>query len=92
MLCAGFDVKTVAARGGWKDACVVLRTYAHAIEDRTVTDAIFRTKSAQNESTKRSTISKKGENDNGHGPSLGKGVPLRNAQPGRPLAQAKTLP
>ncbi|WEF24637.1 site-specific integrase [Paracoccus sp. S3-43] len=47
MLRAGFDVKTVAARGGWKDASVVLRTYAHAIEDRTVTDAVFRTNSAQ---------------------------------------------
>lgn len=47
MLRAGYDVKTVAARGGWKDASVVLRTYAHAIEDRTVTDAVFRTKTAK---------------------------------------------
>ncbi len=43
MLRAGFDVKTVAARGGWKDAATVLRTYAHAIEDRTVTDVLFGT-------------------------------------------------
>ncbi len=41
MLRAGYDVKTVAKMGGWKDATVVLRTYAHAIEDRTVTDAVF---------------------------------------------------
>lgn len=51
MLRAGYDVKTVAERGGWKDASVVLRTYAHAIADRTVTDAIFCTKSAQAENT-----------------------------------------
>ena len=43
MLRAGFDVKTVAARGGWKDAATVLRTYAHALEDRTVTNALFGT-------------------------------------------------
>lgn len=48
LLRAGYDVKTVAERGGWKDAGVVLRHYAHAIADRTVTDAIFRTKFAQN--------------------------------------------
>lgn len=47
MLQAGFDVKTVAEMGGWKDATTVLRTYAHAIKDKTVTDALFRTKSAQ---------------------------------------------
>lgn len=41
MLRAGYDVKTVALMGGWKDASIVLRTYAHAIEDRTVTDAVF---------------------------------------------------
>lgn len=44
MLRAGYDVKTVAKMGGWKDPSIVLRTYAHAIEDRTVTDAVFDTK------------------------------------------------
>lgn len=43
MLQKGFDVKTVAERGGWKDATTVLRTYAHAIKDTTVTDALFDT-------------------------------------------------
>lgn len=43
MLRKGYDVKTVAERGGWKDATTVLRTYAHAIEDHTVTDALFDT-------------------------------------------------
>lgn len=47
MLRRGFDVKTVAQMGGWKDAATVLRTYAHAIEDPTVTDALFDTKLAQ---------------------------------------------
>lgn len=43
MLRAGKDVKTVARLGGWKDAGTVLRTYAHALEDPTVTDAPFDT-------------------------------------------------
>ncbi|MGB3314530.1 MAG: site-specific integrase [Albidovulum sp.] len=43
MLRRGYDVKTVAERGGWNDATTVLRTYAHAIEDKTVTDALFDT-------------------------------------------------
>lgn len=43
MLHHGFDPKTVAERGGWKDATTVLRTYAHALKDRTVTDALFDT-------------------------------------------------
>jgi len=46
MLRKGMDVATVAKMGGWKDTATVLRTYAHALEDRTVTDAIFDTKSA----------------------------------------------
>lgn len=47
MLRRGFDVKTVARMGGWKDAATVLRTYAHATEDPTVTDALFDTGSTQ---------------------------------------------
>lgn len=48
MLRKGFDVKTVAKMGGWKDAATVLKHYAHALEDRTVTDAIFDTPQTQN--------------------------------------------
>ena len=47
MLRKGIDVKTVAVRGGWKDPMVVLKTYAHALEDQTVKDAIFDTEPAQ---------------------------------------------
>lgn len=47
MLHRGFDPKTVAERGGWKDATTVLRTYAHALEDRTVPDVLCSTNSAQ---------------------------------------------
>lgn len=47
MLRLGYDVKTVAERGGWRDAATVLRTYAHAIEDRTVTDMMFGTNLTQ---------------------------------------------
>ena len=43
MLRAGFDVKTVAALGGWKDATTVLRTYAHALRDPAATEALFDT-------------------------------------------------
>jgi hypothetical protein len=56
MLRAGFDVKTVAARGGRKDAAIVLKTYAHAIEDRTVTAAVFSTKPAQARKKRPATI------------------------------------
>ena len=47
MLQRGIDVKTVAERGGWKDATTVLRTYAHAVEDPAVTDILFDTNPAQ---------------------------------------------
>ncbi|WP_205758591.1 tyrosine-type recombinase/integrase [Qingshengfaniella alkalisoli] len=47
MLHLGFDAKTVAERGGWKDATTVLRTYAHAMADATVTNALFGTKLTQ---------------------------------------------
>jgi integrase len=47
MLRKGFDVKTVAKLGGWKDAVTVLKTYAHALEDDSVTDALFGTKLTQ---------------------------------------------
>lgn len=44
---AGLDVITVAKRGGWKSPAHVFATYGHAIEDITVTERIFRTKSRQ---------------------------------------------
>ena len=48
MLRKGFDVKTVARAGGWKDSTTVLRTYAHAITDLRITDALtFDTPEAQ---------------------------------------------
>lgn len=47
MLRLGRDVATIAARGGWKDPTTVLRTYAHAVEDQTVTDALFDTPATQ---------------------------------------------
>jgi len=50
MLRAGYDVKTVASLGGWRDAATVLKFYAHALDDMTVTDALFDTNLAQRES------------------------------------------
>lgn len=58
MLHAGYDVKTVAERGGWKGAATVLRTYAHAIKDRTVTNALFDTPVTQVMGAKTLTYSK----------------------------------
>ena len=43
MLRKGIDVKTVAKLGGWKDAATVLKFYAHALDDVTLTDALFGT-------------------------------------------------
>ena len=40
MLRAGFDVVTVAKRGGWKTPRHVFETYGHAVEDITITDRL----------------------------------------------------
>lgn len=52
MLHAGVDVKTVAQMGGWKDVATLVKTYAHAMTDRTVTNAIFGTNLTQGEAEK----------------------------------------
>ena len=44
MLQAGIDPKTVAVCGGWKDVGTVMKFYAHAMDDPTVTDVLFGTK------------------------------------------------
>lgn len=62
MLRQGFDVKTVAKLGGWKDPTIVLRTYAHALEDHTVTDALFDTNLTQAEGATNLTVINKREN------------------------------
>lgn len=59
MLQAGIDVKTVAETGGWKDATTVLRTYAHAIKDKTVTNVVFGTNLAKGANAKRVTVRNK---------------------------------
>lgn len=59
MLRAGFDVKTVAKLGGWKDAATVLKYYAHALDDPTLTDALFGTNLTQDTITKPATNRKK---------------------------------
>jgi integrase len=55
MLHKGIDVKTVAERGGWKDVATLVKTYAHAMADRTVTDVLFDTNPAQSDSRKASS-------------------------------------
>lgn len=56
LLQQGYDVATVAEKGGWKDAATVLRSYAHALKDKTITDDLFRTKSTQADDPKIVTI------------------------------------
>lgn len=51
----GYDVKTVAKLGGWKDAATVLKYYAHALDDATVTDALFGTNLTQGQNVKSAT-------------------------------------
>lgn len=41
MLQAGIDPKAVAVRGGWTDVGIVMKFYAYAMDDPTVTDALF---------------------------------------------------
>lgn len=62
LLRAGYDVKTVAKLGGWKDAATVLKHYAHALDDITVTDALFDTNLTQRVSDKPATYRKQKEN------------------------------
>ena len=59
MLRAGFDVKTVAKLGGWKDAATVLEHYAHAMDDPTLTDALFGTNLTQAQTAITATTGKK---------------------------------
>lgn len=59
LLQAGVDVKTVAALGGWRDATTVLRTYAHAMRDPTITDVLTGHKSSAAESQGIERIGKK---------------------------------
>jgi integrase len=40
LLRSGVDVKTVARLGGWASAMQVLTTYAHALDDLTLTDRL----------------------------------------------------
>ncbi len=62
MLRKGVDVKTVARWGGWKDVRVLLDTYAHAIDDPSVVDAVFGTELTQNENSISVTNWKKRRN------------------------------
>ncbi|MFP4405597.1 MAG: tyrosine-type recombinase/integrase [Roseicyclus sp.] len=58
MLRAGFDVATVAAKGGWKEASTVLRTYAHARSEKALTDALFGKNLTQRGATAAATSEK----------------------------------
>lgn len=59
MLRAGYDVKTVAKLGGWKDAHTVLKYYAHAMDDPTLTEALFGTNLTQDATMQSVTTGKK---------------------------------
>ena len=53
------DVKSVAKLGGWKDAATVLKYYAHAMDDTTLTDRLFGTNLTQGQQTKPVTSGNK---------------------------------
>ncbi|WP_299501331.1 site-specific integrase [uncultured Roseobacter sp.] len=55
MLQAGVDPKTVAVRGGWKDVATVMKYYAHAMDDPTVTDVLFGTNLTQDKTEMQSS-------------------------------------
>ena len=59
MLQSGYDPKTVAQAGGWKDAATVMKFYAHAMEDKTVTVALFGTNLTQANKSKSANYGKK---------------------------------
>jgi integrase len=61
MLQKGIDPKTVAERGGWKDVATVMKFYAHAMQDMTVTDAVFDTELTQGETENQLAIYKEKE-------------------------------
>jgi integrase len=62
MLHKGFDPKTVAARGGWKDVSTVMKFYAHAMDDPSVTDALFDTNLTRDTTRSNLTNRNKGIN------------------------------
>lgn len=61
LLRKGRDVKTIAKLGGWKDPAIVLNTYAHALEDQTITESLFDTNMAQVDGADKPTIKKQKE-------------------------------
>jgi integrase len=60
LLQAGVDVATVAKRGGWKDVGILLKHYAHALDDHTVTDRLFGGGLTQNQGGAMLSASKQG--------------------------------
>lgn len=62
MLHKGIDVVTVAKMGGWKDVAQVVKTYAHAMTDKTITNVIFDTKLTHRDSGGNLTNWKKRRN------------------------------
>ena len=71
MLHMGMDVKTVAEMGGWKNAATVLRTYAHAVKDKTITDALFDTPATRGAINGSATVRTERKKRNDCSPSLG---------------------
>ena len=55
MLQAGKDPETVRVRGGWKDVSTVMKYYAHAMDDPTVTDVLFGTNLTQDETERKTS-------------------------------------
>jgi integrase len=52
----GVDVVTVARLGGWKTAAIVLKTYAHAKQDPTITDILAQSEHSETGSADKSLV------------------------------------
>jgi integrase len=61
MLRKGIDPKTAASLGGWDDIALFMETYAHAMQDKTLTDKLFDTPLTRGESPpqQKQEVSKK---------------------------------
>jgi hypothetical protein len=69
-------VKTIAKLGGWKDAATLLRTYALAMGDRTVTNVLFSANLIQGARSRPVDTEKEQKNGTSDSPSLGRDHPL----------------
>lgn len=60
LLRRGVDPKTVAKLGGWRDVATVMRFYAHAMDDPTISERVFDTPETHGAQNRSQAFGKKG--------------------------------